>query len=132
MKKGTIFILLIIFLVFVGTRIVFAASSIGGFFGGKIISDKAMEIEIKEWAGYKCTVLGKSITIIPLGSPTGTPTSYFIPWAVVSKTRTTPTTGKSILGKYTGRTIINCVRPGNPPTYATVSLNTITLFGTSK
>jgi len=130
-KKGIIFILLIVFLVFFSTGIVSAYSSFGNVFGGRIINTKAVEIAGLEAVGYICPMFGTSISIIPMGSPISTPSSYFIPSYVVSKTRTTPTIGQLILGKYSGRTMISCMFPYPPSTIA-VSLDTITLFGTSR
>lgn len=131
MKKGIIFILLIIFLIFVNTNFSFASSPFGRFFAGRIISEKAMEINLKEWTGYNCVVLGNSITIKPIGSPIGTPTSYFIPWNTISKTKSTPMNGKLIMGIYSGKSNVTCIRP-EPPDTQTVVLDTVTLFGTSK
>jgi hypothetical protein len=132
MKKGTIFILLIVFLVFISTKIVFAFSPFGGFFGGKIINMKAPEIASLEDAGYVCPMLGTSISIIPIGSPLNTPNYYFIPSYVIPKTRTTPTINQLILGKYGEETVITCTLPSNPPEVKTVMLKTIDFFGTSR
>ena len=131
-RKGIIFVLIIVFAIFVGTRTVSAFSFFGGFFGGRIISDKAMEIELKEWAGYTCVVLGTSITINPIGSPPGTPTSYFIPWSITSRNGYPPISGRLIMGIYGGKTNIVCIYPSVPPFIETVSLDTIDLFGTSR
>ena len=130
MKKGAIFISVAIFLFFFSTSIVLASyTPIGGFFGGKIISNKAMEVEFKEWAGFECIVLGSSITIYPIGSPPGTPTSYFIPWGVTSAFPTMP--GQFILGIYSGKSTITCILKSNPPIIETILLDTITLYGNS-
>lgn len=132
MKKGIIFILLIVFLLFVSARMVFAASYFGNLFGGRIIYTKAVEIEAWESAGYTCPMFGTSISIMPIGSPFSTPTSFFIPSFVTPKTRTTPAPHQLIIGKYSGQMTIICILPSNPPDVQTVSLDTIILFGTSR
>src|SRR3989344_8444416 len=98
MRKGIILVLLIVFLAFIGAKIVksdavpatpssapssFSGGIRGGFFGGRIINMKATEIASLEAADYTCAVFGSSISIVPIGSPAGTPTSYFIPSYVV-------------------------------------------------
>ncbi len=132
MKKGIIFVLLIVFLAFISARIVSAYSFFGGFFGGKItntIAAPIMELELK---GYACPMFGTSISITPIGSPTGTPTDYFIPSYVTPKTRTIPTINQLILGRYNGnQEIITCVNSFSGQ-IETVSLETIDLFGTSR
>jgi hypothetical protein len=134
MKKAVALFLLITFLIFVGTNIVYSYSSstFGRLFGGKIISMKATQIEELEASGYICSMFGTSISIKPIGSRAGTPTSYFIPSYVSPKTRTTPGSGKLIIGKYSGQEIITCTLPGEPPLTETIVLNTITFFGTSR
>ncbi|MCX6751249.1 MAG: hypothetical protein NT161_00565 [Candidatus Nomurabacteria bacterium] len=67
MKKGIIFILLIVFLVFISTSSAFAISSFGRIFGGRIIALKALEIAGLEATGWICTVPGVSIEILPIG-----------------------------------------------------------------
>lgn len=129
MKKGIIFILLIIFLIFSNTKIV-SAFSFEKSFGGKILYTKAMKIQILESAGFTCTVLGSTIMMMPIGSPVGTPIDYFIPWYTISKTKTTLRSGQYILGKYGMTTPITCVSVIGVPII--VDLDTITLFGTSK
>ncbi len=133
MKKGIIFILLIIFLVFISTRIVFAASFslLGKNFGGKILTTRAIPIVITETSGFVCAVPGVSITILPIGSPNGVPVNYLIPIYVTSKTRTTPAPNQWILGKYFGQTQITCTQPVTGAT-TTVTLDTISLYGTSR
>jgi hypothetical protein len=130
-RKSIIFILLFGFMVFAYTNTIFAYSSFGSIFGGRIINTKALEIESLEGTGYQCYVPGSSITISPIGSPLGTPTSYFIPSFVTPKNRSLPSIGKLIMGKYIGKTMISCIYPSNPPMFTTVSLDTITLFATS-
>ena len=119
-------------MVFAYTNTVFAYSSFGSIFGGRIINTKALEIESLEGTGYRCYVPGTSITISLIGSPLGTPTSYFIPSFVMSKNGSLPAVGKLIMGKYMGKTMISCIYPSNPPMFTSVSLDTITLFATSK
>ncbi|MFA5936831.1 MAG: hypothetical protein WC822_03060 [Candidatus Paceibacterota bacterium] len=130
-RKGIFLILLIIFLVFVSANVVDASFSFGKFFGGKIISTKATEIQILEGSGYTCPMYGTSISIVPIGSPAGTPTSYYIPSYVTPMTRTTPMTGQQILGVYGGQTMISCFIT-YPPDIRVVSLTSIILFGTSR
>lgn len=143
MKKGIFFILLIVFLVFVNTNIVrsdavpatatstLSGSGWGGFFGGRIINTKALEIETLEASGFICFVPGSTISIIPIGSPPGTPINYFIPSFVTSKTGYGASTGALILGKYGGIMTISCTLPAEPPITTVVSLNIINLFGAS-
>jgi len=133
-KKGIIFILLTVFLVFASFRIVFASSfSLGGYFGGRILHTKAQEIINWEAMGYVCSVPGTTIAVLPVGSVNGIPTSYFIPSYITSKTRTTPMAGQYILGKYSGTITISCTYPSSPPITITVTpLSIITLFGTSR
>jgi hypothetical protein len=136
-RKGIFLILLIIFLVFISVNIVHASLSLRKFFGGKITSPKATEIKEAEAAGYKCPMSGTSISIIPKGSPSGTPTSFFIPSSVTPVTRTTPTTDQQILGIYS-ESIENimCKRPSpeDPEIEEklTIGLKIMTLFGTSR
>lgn len=131
MKKGIKITLLIIFLVFVSTRIVFASFPLGRFLGGRIINTKAAIIAEAESFGYQCNVPGTSITIRPIGSAALTPSEYFIPSYVTSKTGTTPAIGQYILGRYSGKTMISCYL-ADPPDAMVFSLDTINLFGTSK
>jgi|GEM_PF-978773 len=142
MKKIVILSLLIVFLVFVSIKIIFAGAvpsnpassngeSLEKSFGGRIINTKALEIETLEASGFTCFIAGSSISIAPIGSPPNTPISYFIPSFVTSKTGIEPSISGLILGKYGGQTTISCTLPGDPPITTIVSLNTITLFGTS-
>ena len=120
----------VVFLVFLNTKTVFAYSSFGKVFAGKIIHTKDIEIQTLEFAGYICPVFGSSISIIPMGSPLGTPTSYFIPFGTYSKTGYSVRTGQLIMGKYSWKTPIACVHPAG--SVQTVWLDTISLFGTSR
>lgn len=127
-KKG--FILLFVFLFFLYSNKIFADTfDFSKSFGGKITSTKANEIQELEGAGFECVVMGTTISIKPIGSPTNTPTSYYIPSWVKSKTRTEPNENKLILGKYGISTPITCVRFEE---VQVVNLKTITLFGTSR
>lgn len=130
-RAGITFILLIVFLVFVSVNAVFAVSSFGRFFGGRIKYEISLQIDVLESTGYVCVMPGTSLTIIPIGSPLLTPIEYFIPSFVISKTGTIPTRDQLILGRYSGKTMITCTRP-KPPDVKTVSLDTINLFGTSR
>ena len=128
MKKGIIFILLIVFLVFTSTEIVFAFSgSYGQVFGGKIINTKAAEIKELELSGYICVVNGTSVTVKPIKGPA----TFIIPFTTISKTKKIPLAGKWIMGKYSGKTIVTCALKENPEIITTITLDTITLFGTS-
>ena len=133
MKKGINLFLLIIFLIFVSARIVSASFSLYKNFGGRIITTKALPIIALEAAGYSCVTFGSSVSVLPIGSPSGTPTNYFIPFYVLSKTRTTLAPHQWILGKYSGtQTTITCIYKGTPTHTQTINLDTVTLFGTSR
>ena len=131
MKKGIILILLIVFLIFFSVNMIFASSSFGGVFGGKIINTKAVAIATLEATGYICSTFGTSISIVPLGSPAGTPSNYFIPSFITSKTGSSPAISQSILGRYSGQTAVTCTNVETED-IKTVMLSTITLFGTSR
>lgn len=134
MKKNIIFFLLVISLMFVSTNIVSAYSFLGNFFGGRIIDTKAWEIRELEDFGYICdeSILGSSIEISPIGSPFDTPTSYFIPNFITSKTTgDTPGISQLIIGRYAGETSISCTHPESGDTQIVI-LDTINLFGTSR
>jgi hypothetical protein len=98
-----------------------------GIFGGKIVNTKAVEIEALENTGYACVVPGTSITIVPVKGPT----SFFIPFSIVSKTKRNPKVNGWTLGRYSMTTPITCTLPGNPPTTTTIYLDTISMYGTS-
>lgn len=154
MKKGIILSLLIFAFLSLAPQIGSAQSfspSRGFFikpFGGRIISDTALEIETAEAAGYVCVVLGYSISILPMGSPNGTPVSYYIPFTVkssvftlvpskgvlgflkpIGESSSKPTNGKLILGNYGPQTPIGCVHPilGG----ITIPLHTVLIYGVS-
>jgi hypothetical protein len=135
-KKGIIFILLIVFVLFAGAGTVSAASyfNFGKMFGGKIIYPKASEIQELEDFGYTCTIPGTTISIVPMGSPASTTaTDFFIPSFVTSKSRTTPRSGQLIVGRYAGKTTITCIQQiDEVEDIQTVILDTINLFATSK
>ena len=78
-----------------------------GQFGGQIVTPKAVEIMAWEAAGFICSVPGTSLSIAPIGSPPGTPSSYFIPTHVTSETGITPMPGQLIIGKHFGTTAVH-------------------------
>lgn len=107
------------------------ASAVGKPFGGKIINTKAIEISSLENSNYKCIVPGSTITIKPVTS--SSPSTFFIPAAVKSRTNTSPRAGQQIKGLYSqSKTTITCIFQGTPPSTTTTTLTPITLFGTSK
>jgi hypothetical protein len=134
MKRGIIFSLLIVFLLLATTKIAFASFGLSLFpqFGGRIIYPKAIEIQALEAAGFQCIVLGSTFSIMPIGSPIGTPVSYFIPAGIFSKTRNSVRAGQLIMGKYSFKTMIECILPAEPPVIVTVPLDTVTIFGNSR
>ena len=81
--------------------------------------------------GYVCVVPGETFTIKPIGSPAGTPMSYFISILTKSKTGNSLSVGQLILGKYAGKTSITCTLKSYPFTVQTVILNRVSLYGTS-
>lgn len=121
----TIFVFLF---VLVTIKIAYAIS-LGKDFGGRIIKTTATRIQTLQNSGWSCIVPGTSIDIKPIKGPS----SYMIPLTTKSKTNTTPASGQQIIGKYSGKTVITCTRSCPPAVCeTTVSLDTITLFGTSK
>ncbi len=136
MKKSIKFILLSVFSVFLIFIFSFNTASaffgLGGFFGGKIVNMKSIQIAALEMAGFQCMVLGRTITILPIGSPVGTPTEYFIPFSTISKTRYPINYSQLILGKYVGKSTITCILKTYPFTVTPVMLDIITIYGTSK
>ena len=133
-RKGIIFGFLIIFLLPFTTKTVWALSNFLSQpqFGGRIINTTAIEIQELEMAGFQCVVPGSTISIAPLGSPVGTPTSYFIPFGTFSKTGYSPRVSQLIIGKYGWKTTIPCTSATVPPIVTTVWLDTINLFGNSR
>ncbi len=129
-KKAIIFGIFAALLILLPGRIVMAGTgSLGLPFGGTIINTKATTVELLEDSGFSCMVPGQTIAIKPVGK---SPINYFIPFAVISKTKTTPRISQWILGLYSTPTIITCIYDTYPFPTTTVSLNTITLWGTSK
>lgn len=120
-------LIVLILLVLIGVAHAASVSS-SKVFGGKIISTKATEIETLESANYSCVVAGETIQINPIKGPS----SYIIPAGTISKTGYKTRTGQWIIGKYSGKTTITCTFQGEPPATETVTLDTITLYGTSK
>lgn len=117
---------LIIFVLIFSFKLAYAKSN-GSPFGGKITNTKALRISTLEKQGYKCTVPGETIEIKPIKSGV---TSFLIPSNVKSKTGYKTNVGQWILGKYYGVSSITCARDGYDTVY--VTLDTITLYGTSK
>jgi len=107
-----------------------SAFGFGSSFAGKIIYTKAKEIQALEWTGYSCPVVGSTIEVSPIKF--SMPHSYFIPASLKSKTGNNLKIGQSIMGKYGGKYMISCILKYEPYTMKTVSLPTITLFGTSR
>lgn len=131
-NKRVIWIALaVVFLVFFSTKIVFAYS-FNSQFAGRIVYTKAIEIQALEMAGFQCVVPGSTIQIISIGSPARTPTSYYIPPYVRSKTGNSTRASQLIIGKYGGKMAIACTSKTVPPVVKTVNLDIITLFGNSK
>lgn len=111
-----------------------ASSSSSSFvFGGKIVNTRAEKIEELESSGYSCSYSGSTIEITPINvKGLIMPYSYAIPNAVKNKTGFPIRTGQWIIGKYSGKTTITCILEGDPPLEETVTLDTISLYGTSK
>jgi len=131
-KKGITLSILVIFLLFLCVKT--AHASLGSVFGGRIIFKPAVEIATLEATNYNCQAGlagGTSISIMPLGSPAGTPVSYYIPPFVSPVTETIPVVGQLILGLHSGVFGITCVYRGYPPVIVVVPLSIITYFGTS-
>ncbi len=135
MKRSIIFSLLVIFLLFASTKTVFAFPSTRFLlpsFGGRVVFSPAIEIASYQMAGFTCAVLGSTFSIYPIG-PANTPTSYFVPSGVFSKTGNSIHTGQFIIGKYSFmKTPIVCTSATVPPVIVTVPLDTVTLFGNSR
>jgi len=116
-----------IFVVLASIQIVYAYSTAGQLFAGKIVNTKATEIQRLEDENYSCNVPGSSITIQSYKGPT----SYLIPSGTSAKTGTVAD-GHLIMGKYTSSSAtVTCIYRGYPPREQTVTLNKITLFGAS-
>jgi len=132
MEKNVVFSFLVIFLLFAGAGTVFAFVNFLPQFGGRIIDTTALEIRELEMSSYECVVPGATILISPIGLSKNMPTSYFIPFRTYSKTKNSLKRGQLIMGKYSGKTIINCELLYYPFTIVPVSLDTITIFGNSR
>jgi hypothetical protein len=130
MKKNFLRVLIVVVIIFASIEVAYAYSTLGQGFGGTIIKVKAFEVERLENASYRCAVAGKTIEVKPILSKY--PKSYMIPATTPSKSESTPSTGQWILGTYTGKTTISCVKTIYPWDTQTVILDTIKLFGTSK
>ncbi|MDO8659232.1 MAG: hypothetical protein Q7K54_01395 [Candidatus Parcubacteria bacterium] len=135
MKRGIIFSLLIFFLLLANTNTVFAFSSFRFLlpqFSGRIVFSPAIEIASLQMMSFQCAVMGSTFSIYPIGSPAGTPVSYFVPFGVFSKTRNAIRIGQLIIGKYSFKTPIVCTSSTTPPVITTVLLDTVTMFGNSR
>ncbi len=134
-KRNKILIFVITAIIFASLNIDFAKGaniSISRSFGGKIISSKAMKIKALESSGFVCTMPGTSVSILPIGSPPGTPTDFIIPYVVIPKTGNKPEAGKYILGTYFGKMTAVCVlQTSETPIINTVILDSINYYGTS-
>ncbi len=109
---------------------VHAASSQNPF-GGVIINTKATEIQQKEAQNFKCIVPGQTITIRPKGR--NSRTTFFIPAAVKQRGGSSLRANQNILGYFSqSMTTISCIYQGYPTRTETVTLPSITLFGTNK
>lgn len=142
-------VLLIIFLLFISvfftlkskTNAQYAGGAGGGssssvtssrIFGGKIANTKAERIMELESENYHCSVSGTTIEVTPISSKMSMPYSYIIPYGVENKTGFSLRDGQWIIGKYNGTTTVECIFQGEPPVTQTVTLETITIYGTSK
>jgi hypothetical protein len=125
-------ILVIALVLIISIKIVYAAGSTGKVFGGRILKTEATEITTLEASGYSCQMSGGSSIEIKVMGVKYAPTAYYIPSGTKSKTNTVPTAKQLTIGRYSGTTTITCIHddPEIPP--ETVSLDTITMFGTSK
>jgi len=102
-------------------------------FAGEIISIPAFEIMEVEAMGFQCAKHGTSFSIRPIGSPSGTPVSYFIPSFVSSSTNIIPSLNQKIMGIYFGMATVPCILPATPtPIITVVYLNNVSYFGNSK
>lgn len=120
-------ICLVILIVFCMFKVVFAYSTTGsGIFGGKITDTKATEIKEKEDSGYSCSI-DKGGTSITIDSIKG-PTTYIIPSSVSSKTGRPLSSGKWIIGRYSGTASASCSRDEES---IQIEINSITLYGNS-
>jgi hypothetical protein len=99
-------------------------------FGGKIQSTKATSIETLEDAGYECEVDESSFQIKPAGN---SPSSYVKPGEVSSKTKVPIRQNLWVLGLYTPQSsTVTCILEYYPYTVQTLTLNRISMFGTSR
>ncbi|MCF7833806.1 MAG: hypothetical protein K9L98_00030 [Candidatus Pacebacteria bacterium] len=144
MKKN-IFLLFSIFAItfmftFVLTKTVSAKDgSYVGFFGGKILDTKSLQIKQLEYDGFDCSYVGTTFTIQPVGNY---PTEYYVPREVKTATQTIVRASQWSLGAYTTNTIIDCEKEIDAEKgadaediemmHVAVSLPTIVLYGTSK
>ncbi len=99
-----------------------------GPLAGRILHMKALKIQNLEAAGFKCPVVGETIEIKKQKETHKYPTSYFIPSYVQAKYP--PTSGKLILGYYSGTFTIICTHPAGA--VEPVILDSIQKYNVSK
>lgn len=128
LKTSVVIVFSCLVLVFLANAPVAYSASKQKIFGIRITKLKAQPIEQKEKEGYTCIVAGQTIEGRLVGSPRGTPTSYFIPAGVVSKSGGPAKAGNQAIGFYTVPTPIVCIRP--PAGVAIVKLDTIAVWNT--
>lgn len=134
-KKIFLFSILIIAILTVSLVANAATGSINtsNVFGGKIANTKAERIEELESSGYTCNTSGSTIEVTPINVKGLTmPYSYAIPNSIKNKTGFPIRSGQWIIGKYSGKTTITCILEGDPPLEEVVTLDTISIYGTSK
>ncbi len=126
-------ILVVTLVLIISIKVVYAASSTGKVFGGRILKTEATKITTAEAENYSCQMQGgTSIEVQRMGTKEKTPTAFFIPASTKSKTGTVPTSKQLIVGRYSGVTSIECLSNEKYRGAKTVTLSTITIFGTSK
>jgi hypothetical protein len=99
-----------------------------GPLAGRILHMKALKIQTLEAAGFICPVAGETIEIKKQNEKHKYPTSYFIPLYIQAKYP--PTSGKLILGYYSGTFTITCTHPAGA--VETVILDSIQKYNVSK
>lgn len=99
-----------------------------GPLAGRILHMKALKIQTLEAAGFICPVVGETIEIKKQNEKHKYPTSYFIPLYIQAKYP--PTSGKLILGYYSGTFTITCTHPAGA--VETVILDSIQKYNVSK
>lgn len=125
-------ILVIILVLIVSINVVYAANSAGKVFGGRILKTEATEITTAEAEAYNCQMNGgSSIEVERKGTKEKYPTAFYIPANIKPKTGAIGEK-RLIIGRYSGSTNINCPNdnPEIPPRI--ITLDNISMFGTSK